>query len=867
MGVAAETQHRQLDELLSDEPGVKESPLRRDVHRLGELLGNTIRDQCGNAVFERVESLRREVDANAVRNISVEEAHQLARAFAFYFELTNLAETNHRKRRRRAAEIHQATQPGDIHGTFQRFRRAGFSAADTRHALRQVCITPVFTAHPTEVARRTTLAKRRRIASELERFDRLPVTEREQNEAMDAISAEVTALWQSDEVRRRQPSVLDEVALGLDYYRTVLIDTLPQVYDIIGSAFGDVFGEEWQADSELVRFGSWIGGDRDGNPFVTPAVTRDAMAAARSLILNHYLRALEGLLERLSMSDLQAGVSPGLLAAVEKYEKTLTVPDPSPANRSAHEPYRRFISHMWRRLRATLETRKQRDAYSSADDFVADLQLIMESLVANKGGRIAQAFVVPLLVQARTFGFHLHTLDIRQHAREHEEKTNDVFATFRAIADLKREFPPEAIRHYVISGATGAEDVKTVVELAEANGVMVRAAHDDPGLMPVPLFESIEDLRNAPDICRELWSDARYRAYVKSWGDSQEIMLGYSDSNKDGGMLTSLWEVFQAHRSLHVLAREHGIKLRIFHGRGGTVGRGGGPTHRAITAQPVGAFTGELRITEQGEVMNWKYGEGVLAERSLELMIAAALEALTRADDKLHAQPPESEWDGVMEELSSHAYACYRENIAENADIVTYFEQATPVAELGLARIGSRPAKRKQTHAIADLRAIPWVFGWMQSRHVLPAWFGLGTALEKYARVEELRRMFGSFRLFNDLVLNAEIGMAKADFGIARLYADLLSEFKVRDRVFGMIEAEFEKTREWVLRVTNQKQLLENNPVLARSIGLRNPYVDPLSVLQVELLRRKRSGETGQAMEFAIAATINGISNGLRNTG
>ncbi|HEX6558072.1 MAG TPA: phosphoenolpyruvate carboxylase, partial [Longimicrobiales bacterium] len=560
--------------------------------------------------------------------------------------------------------------------------------------------------------------------------------------------------------------------------------------------------------------------------------------------------------------------------------------DPSPQGRSEHEPYRHFLAQLWRRVHAALHEPGQSDAYSDASALIADLRIMGQSLAANGGERIAEQYLRPLLLQVRTFGFHLHTLDIRQHARTHNAvvaalqdrnatPAADVVAamdTFRAIAHLKQAYPAEAIQQYVISGATSAEDVKTVIWLAELAGVAVKGSASDPGLMPVPLFESIADLQAAPQICRALWNDAGYQPYIASWGRRQEIMLGYSDSNKDGGMLTSTWEIFKAHRDLHEAARECGVQLRLFHGRGGTVGRGGGPTQRAIAAQPVGSFTGELRITEQGEVLNWKYADAVLAERSLELMIAAALEALTRPADQLEAVAPEAEWSTLMDELSAYAFAAYRTQIADNPDIAPYFEAATPVTELGLARIGSRPSRRAQTHKITDLRAIPWVFGWMQSRHVLPAWFGVGSAFQEYARRNagaepQLQRMFQQFRLFDDMISNVELGLAKADFKIAGLYAELVSDAALRTRVFEMLEREFQLTTAWVLRVTGQSRLLERNPVLARSIALRNPYVDAMSLLQIELMRQKRARPGDEAIDQAIAATINGISAGLRNTG
>ncbi|HEX9107211.1 MAG TPA: phosphoenolpyruvate carboxylase, partial [Longimicrobiales bacterium] len=767
-------------------------------------------------------------------------------------------------------------------------------------------IVPVFTAHPTEVARRTVRFKRRRISAELANLDRLPLTDEDALALQRSIAAEIAALWESDEVRAQSPTVLDEVALGLDYYRDVLIEVLPELYSGMADAFRRVYGREVAPDllPDVVRFGSWIGGDRDGNPFVTPDVTRQALALARDTILDYYVEAMEALVERLSPSTRQVEVSEELRQAIDRYERTLRSPDPSPTGRSPHEPYRRFVSHMWRRLSAARQHGP--DTYASADEFAADLEIIRASLDDHAGGRLARQWIDPLLRRARTFGFHLHTLDVRQHARVLRQalqelsggsslsteggagrelpdapspQTTELLETLRTVASLKATYPPEAIRSFVISGAESAADSRAVLWLAELAGVRVKGTEDgrDPGLQPVPLFESIADLRAAPAICRSLWTAPDYRRYLQSWGMTQEVMLGYSDSNKDGGTLTSYWEIWKAHRALHRVARETGVRLVLFHGRGGTVGRGGGPTHQAIAAQPVGGFMGPLKLTEQGEVLGWKYAESVLAERSLELMVAAALEALVRppAQDADVREEQEARWEPVMEQLSDDAFAFYRDRIAENPDIVPYFEAATPVGEFDLARIGSRPAKRKPTRGIEDLRAIPWVFGWMQSRHGVPGWFGVGHALESFsARHAEgeatLREMHRRFRLFADLLSNVEIGMAKADLGIARLYAELVPDAALRERVFGLIEEEFERTRRMLLRVKGQARLLERNAVLARSIRLRNPYVDPLSLIQVDLLRRKRAlapGSQDEALDRAIAATINGISAGLRNTG
>jgi phosphoenolpyruvate carboxylase len=493
----------------------------------------------------------------------------------------------------------------------------------------------------------------------------------------------------------------------------------------------------------------------------------------------------------------------------------------------------------------------------------------------------------------RTFGFHLHTLDIRQHARLHRQAIAEVaqiavpqpsllpteglsaasmelLATCRTLAEAKGSFDPESITRYIISGAESEADIFAVLRLASLSGLQVAGSENDPGVMPVPLFESIEALRQAPEVMRGVWSSPEYCGLLPSWHDWQEVMLGYSDSNKDGGMLTSTWELHKAHRGLHRVARESGVKLRIFHGRGGTVGRGGGPTHSAILAQPAGDFTGRIRITEQGEVLNWKYADPVLAEWNLEIMIAACLEALVRPGNS--SADIEAKWFETMEQLSRSAYGYYRQNIADNPDVLRYFEQATPVNELELARIGSRPARRSSSRKLEDLRAIPWVFGWMQSRHAVPAWFGVGYALEQFAargsqQEQQLRDMALEFPLFSDLIRNVEIAMAKADFSIAHLYASLVADAGLRNSVYQMLAEEFHRARRMILHVTGQQEFLERNPVLSRSIRLRNPYVDPISLIQVELLRRKRSSEQSAELDYALGATMNGIAAGLHNTG
>ncbi len=908
-----------LAELEARTGDIKEAPLRRDVRSLGMLLGQVLREQAGEALFAEVEELRqiaiqrREQQSDdtsqpfsealdSLQSLDLVQAYQLSRAFAFYFELINLAETNHRKRRRLSLQLSGEAQRGSLRGTLRAMRAAGISGEEALKWLRAICIIPVFTAHPTEVARRVVMFKRRRIAELLEQLDRIPLSDEQLEQFEEALTAEITALWETDEVRTRRPTVRDEVKMGLDYYDASIYATLPGLYTEVAAAFEAEYGIclSLAEMPVLLSFGSWIGGDRDGNPFVTSQVTREAMQMSRESLLAHYQRQLQLVLDLLTSSTQQVPVSGALEQQLIHYLQSLnTTPQQAFGERFEHESYRRFLSCIRVRLTGVDAGLAGLPAYKSAQEFLADLQLLHASLVENRGPRLAHELIDPLLLQVRTFGLHLQTLDIRQHARLHaaalEEASAwkcdparassvpaplspasaDVIETFRTIAELKASSTPEAIRHYVISGAASAEDVLNVIWLARLGGVRVEGTADDPGLMPVPLFESIEDLRNAPAICRELWQSPSYRKLLESWNDTQEIMLGYSDSNKDGGMLTSTWEIFRAHRTLHQVASECGVRLRLFHGRGGTVGRGGGPTHRSIYAQPAGAFTGEIRITEQGEVLNWKYSDVILAERNLELMIAASLDALARPN----ARNPQGhftgvlapEWEAAFAELSDVAYAFYREHILLDPEVLQYFEEATPVAELEHAKIGSRPSRRGGRRSLNDLRAIPWVFGWTQSRQLVPAWFAVGHALEAFGQkpggAATLAIMAREFPLFIDLIRNVEMALAKSDFGIARLYASLVADEGLRDRVFSKLEAEYHRARNAILAITGQSELLENNQVLARSIRLRNPYVDPISLIQVDLLRRKRAGDDSDAINRAISATINGISAGLRNTG
>jgi len=949
-----ESWSQRLAELQAESGELKEAPLRRDVRSLGMLLGEVLREQAGDELFAQVEQLRqltisrREAEGQnpgqgaisaaaehaahamaLVHKLPVDRALLLTRAFGFYFELINLAETNHRKRRRLALQLSGAAgkQRGSLAGTLHAMVRVGISAEEAMEWLRKVLIVPVFTAHPTEVARRSVMFKRRRIGELLAELDRIPLPEEDLARLEEEVLAEITSLWQTDEVRSRRPTVYDEIKMGLDYYDVSIFATLPSLYREIASALNAAYGLSLEAHElpKVLSFGSWIGGDRDGNPFVTPDVTRNAIQLAREHLLGFYDEQLQTVIDLLSTSAQQMPVSDAVRGRLEEYESRIrTVESQTTGQNFEFEIYRRFLICVRVRTRRTLqpagviavqlprpstlvesqeELAKVLPGYKSAEEFAADLSILRDSLAANRGFRIARNLIDPLLLLVRTFGLHLHTLDIRQHAKQHavalkeaikdtmakelpkapSAETASILETFRVIAEVKAGCTPEAIRHYVISGATCVEDVLAVVRLGRLAGVRLEGSESgtsrDPGLMPVPLFESIEDLQNAPEICRELWQRPDYRALLQSWGNTQEVMLGYSDSNKDGGMLTSTWEIFRAHRALHVVAREAGVHLRLFHGRGGTVGRGGGPTHRAIFAQPLDSFDGQLRITEQGEVLNFKYADVVLAERNLELMIAASLDALARPN----ARDPHGhftgvlkpEWEQALDRLSVLAYECYKEHILDDPGLLKYFSQSTPMGELEHAKIGSRPAKRKGSLSLETLRAIPWVFGWTQSRLLIPAWFGVGYAVEQFLaeagpdedRTATLTTMAKEFPLFIDLIRNVEMALGKADLGTARLYSTLVEDHHLRNRIYSEFETEYHRTVKAVLMITRQTELLQNNPVLARSIKLRNPYVDPMHLIQVDLLRRKRAGEDTPEVNRAISATISGISAGLRNTG
>jgi len=839
------------------------APLRADVRRFGDVLGQLIRADAGEAAFDRVESLRRLAisyrrglaarrdDPQAVRaelaeafalleRASTTDLHTVTKAFSVLFDLMNAAEARQRQRRLALAGERGRKKTGSPYGAFVSMRARGLTFDDVMNRLRQLDLRPVFTAHPTEAAPVASLHTRQRLTEHLAALDhaldhaqesspddgRDPKSSQTTDQIEAALRDDVTALWQASTVRLAKPSVSDEIASAMAYYESSLFDSVPRLYRELADALSAAYQQKVFARDlpTVVRFGSWIGGDGDGNPNVTAETLREAVDRARSLVTRQYVARLNPLAEGADY-----------------------------------------------RTRARI--RRLMDALSTRSISVSELSTEIEAL---RPLGISAESVDDLLRLVDTFGLRLYTLDIRQHARLHETAlkeldapsptTTRVLDVLKMAKTLKSEHDPHVITSCIISGATSTSDIWNVLALARACGIDPAGNANDPGLMPVPLFESIADLRAAPEICRALFTHPEYRALLASWNDTQEVMLGYSDSSKDGGMLTSTVEVYRAHAELHAVADACGIRLRLFHGRGGTVGRGGGPTHRAIMTQP--RFTGGMKLTEQGEVIHWKYGDARIAGRSLELMVTAAASVVNDTD----RHRPKAEWLTALETLSTFAFEHYRTHVYDNPEMLAYFEQTTPAPFIDRAKMGSRPAKRGNLSGLEDIRAIPWVFGWMQSRCCLPAWFGVGTALESFAKADPknlalLRAMAKNFGAFEEMLRNVRLGMAKADELIAERYGALIRDAALGARIAKVLDEERERTERLVLEVCELPALLADDPVLEQSIALRNPYVDPMSLAQIELLARARALPPSEELEQALAETIAGIAAGLRNTG
>jgi phosphoenolpyruvate carboxylase len=829
--------------------GDAEAPLRRDVRLLGDVLGRVLVEQEeGDELLEEVERVRllsREARQSAdpergaalaacVRALPLDRQALVARAFGLYFQLANLAEQHHRVRRRRQYELEQRLPRESLADAHARLREAGVDDEQLRRAAAGVSLELVLTAHPTEATRRTILAAQLRLSGHLRSLDEPALTSSERRRVEAVIAEEITALWQTDEVRSRRPRVVDEIRHGLWFFEQSLLETAAE---LVGEYRSLIPGAP-----PPLRFGSWIGGDRDGNPAVGADTIAEALARARALVLRRYRDEVRELAAALGMSSRVVPVAPELLESIRRDERELPEYAASIGDQNADEPYRRKLSFVWRRL--------DRDGYRSAQELSSDLDVVDRSLRRSRAHRVAEGRLATLRNRVELFGFHLAKLDVRVHARDVLEPTDDLRAFLGGVREAQALHGTEALDTLIVSGTSSADDVTRAAALTHEAGARLRIA---------PLFETIADLREAPAIVdallerRELAADGRL-----------EVMVGYSDSGKDGGYLTAQWEIFLVQEALAAVARRHDVELTVFHGRGGSAGRGGGPTHAAILAQPSGRPPGRLKLTEQGETISFKYGLPALAYRNLEAALSATL--LAAFPDAIGAVASDRA-RGLMAELSAAAEHAYRALVWKTPGFTEFFRRFTPIDELALLELGSRPTHRPGgDDYLASLRAIPWVFAWTQNRCLLPAWYGVGTAFAR-ADIGELRQLYEEWPFFRALLDNVEMTLAKASLGIARGYLELVDD----RRLFEPIAEEYERTSATVLDVVESRELLDRQPVVQQSIRLRNPYVDPLNAIQVELLRRYRDpapgDEDSERVERPLLRTIAGIAAALRNTG
>jgi len=910
----------------------KDLPLREDIRLLGRLLGDTVREQEGEEAFDLIERIRRssiafhrdndaearaELEASLDR-LSADETMIVVRAFSYFSHLANLAEDLHHIRRSRAHLIAgSAPREGSLAHAMDRVAAAGIGpdalAAFFQHAL----IVPVLTAHPTEVQRRIVLDTERRIAALFEERDRVRLTPEEVAANDEAVRRNVLALWQTRMLRRQRLAVIDEVANGIAYYDQTFLRELPRLYAALEDELarrqgGGPFAEP----PPFLRMGSWIGGDRDGNPFVTAEVLRRTLRMQSARTFTWYLEQLHELGADLPGATTVIEASPELLALAERS------PDTHPQR--ADEPYRRALTGLYARMAATARELDHLEAmrhavgeappYAGVAEFAADLDVIHRSLTAYNSTLLARGRLRSLRRAVQVFGFHLAAVDLRQNSDVHERVVAELFAAARPEVDyraldedarvallaaeldtarplaspyvdysdetrgeleigrtaaaMRERYGVGSIGNYVISKTDGVSDVLEVALLLREAGLL-RPRDGRLELNIAPLFETIADLRNAGRVMDRLLSLPEYARLLSSRDSTQEVMLGYSDSNKDGGFLTSGWELFKAERALVQVFARHGVRLRLFHGRGGSVGRGGGPTYQAVLAQPAGAVQGQIRVTEQGEVIAAKYGNPDVGRRNLETLVAATLEATLLPE---RGDAPRAAFLEAMDELSAHAFRAYRGLVYETDGFERYFWDSTVISEIAELNIGSRPASRKRSTAIEDLRAIPWVFSWAQCRLMLPGWYGFGSAVDAWLAdhpggLELLREMHRDWPFFATLLSNMDMVLAKTDLAIASRYAELVGDAGLREAIFPRIKAEHRATVQHLLAVTGARHLLQSNPLLARSIRNRFPYLDPLNHIQVELLRRYRAGDREERTQRGIHLTINGIAAGLRNSG
>ncbi len=919
-----------MDRLDPIEPTEKDAPLRYDIRLLGRILGDTVRAQEGDAVFELVEHIRRtgvQFHRNAdeaarqelqkiMSGLPTDRALRIIRAFGYFSHLANIAEDQHHIRRTRAyAKAEAPPRPGTMAYALSRARQARFSRQQLQDFFGRALCSPVLTAHPTEIRRKSSIDREMEIARLLDERDRIEFTPEELAANRRALRRNVLTLWQTSLVRGTRLRVIDEVANGLSYYDYTFLRALPLFYADLERLLGatDAAWQDMKVPSFL-RMGSWIGGDRDGNPFVTADVTRQTLTMQSERAVRFYLEEVHQLGGELSLDGRIVGVSAGLRALAER--------SPDRAVERQDEPYRRAIVGMYARLAATAWALDKLEAshppvgpapaYDSVDDFKADLDTIFDSLSEHGAAPLARGRLRALRRAVDVFGFHLASLDLRQNSDVHErvmaelveaaglgdyraldepgrialltrelgnmrplssahlsygEETANELAMLAVAADAHRRYGPRSMPNYVISKADSVSDILEVAVLLKEVGLL-RPREGRLDVDIVPLFETIGDLQHCGPIMEGLFALPAYRRLLASRGNVQEVMLGYSDSNKDGGYLTSTWELYKAELTLVELFRRNEVGLRLFHGRGGSVGRGGGPSFEAILAQPSGAVQGQIRVTEQGEVIGGKYSNAEVGRRNLETLAAATFEASLLQTER----PVPPAWRAIMEELSANAFRAYRALVYETDGFNTYFRESTVLDEIASLNIGSRPASRSKKQGIEDLRAIPWVFSWAQCRVMLPGWYGFGTAVKTWLAAHPdglatLQTMHADWPFFRTALSNMDMVLSKSDMAIASRYAELVTDADLGTRIFDRVRQEWQASVDAVLAIMRQQTLLETNPLLARSIRNRFPYIDPLNHVQIELLRRHRAGDTAPEVVQGIHLSINGIAAGLRNSG
>ncbi len=891
-------------------------PLALEVRLLGSLLGQVITEQSGTPIYDLVERLRlaaiafRKDDDPGVRDrleaeldaLELEDAEAVITAFSLYFQLVNLAEARARIRtlRRRERAARDGLLDDSVAEAIDRLRRRGRSDGDLDGLLGRLRVTPVLTAHPTEARRRTALVALRRCAVLLERLDDPRLTPSEDHEIRRRLREEITLLWRTSDLRSVAPEPLDEVRTAMAMFDATLFTLMPRLYRAVDAALDADTGTRPPRVPAFVRFGSWVGGDRDGNPAVTAEMTERTLRIHADHVLHGYEAVALRLMQTVSATTTHDRVSRALATRLARDAEDLPETDRQLRRRFPDEPYRQrfgFVAERLRRTRSVLtgESGARSGHYETADELDRELAETQDALVAGGLERVAWGEVADLRWQVATFGFHLASLEIRQHSAVHRSALDaleagrpetteaapgvavgEVAATFRSIAEAQARFGVEACRRVVVSFTASARDMTDVLALAAAAG-------GPPTIDVVPLFESSDALASAGRILEAALDDPTYRRHLSGRDDRQEVMLGYSDSSKESGFLAAAWMLHQAQAALVEVARARDVELTLFHGRGGAIGRGGGPANRAILGGAPGSVDGRLKLTEQGEVIAANYSDPAIARRHLEQLTGAVLIASTPEHDAAAAAAV-ADGGPILGELAGTARTAYRALVHDDPGFAAFFRDITPIAELSDMRLGSRPAARRRTGSGPDeappidaLRAIPWTFAWSQSRINLPGWYGLGSALDAYAAahgdggVREIARLYRSWPFLASVIDNAEMILAKADMGVGRRYASLVRDAE-GDRRWAAIEAEFHRTVAWLLRITGRDRLLDGAPVLQRSIGLRNPYVDALSEVQVRLLRRLRAlppdDADGRAMHLRLVQlSVNGIAAGLQNTG